>query len=53
MVGIIHGGGGSSVSSEDLTATSDYVLKGYTAITKDSDDEPKEGNLDVQSILNF
>lgn len=50
MVGIIHGGG---VSSDDVTATSNLVLKGYTAITKDSNDEPIEGTLDVQSIQSF
>ena len=37
------GGGGSG--SDDVTASSAQVLKGYTAITSDSDDEPKEGTI--------
>ena len=36
-------GGGSS--SSEVTASSAQVLKGYTAITTDSNDEPKEGTI--------
>lgn len=45
MLGIIHGGGGTGVGSEDVTAKSSQVLLGYTAITSDSNDEPKQGSL--------
>lgn len=42
---ILAGGGGNSVGSDDCTATSAQVLKGYTAITQDSDDEIIEGTI--------
>lgn len=38
----ISGGGGGS---DEVTASSAQVLKGYTAITTDSNDEPKEGTI--------
>lgn len=39
----IKGGGGTS--SDDLTATKAQVLEGYTAVTKDSDDEAAGGTM--------
>ncbi len=45
----IKGGGGTS--SDDLTATKAQVLEGYTAVTKDSDDEAAGGTMkNVASI---
>ena len=45
-------GGGGGLDTGEVTATVDKVLKGYTAGVKDSD-EPQEGTLEVQSIVNF
>lgn len=45
----IQGGG---IVSDECTATEADVLKGKTAIVKDGD-EPVEGELEVQSIVNF
>lgn len=42
---ILMGGGGNSIGSDDCTASSAQVLKGYYAITSDSDDETKEGQI--------
>lgn len=53
MIGIIHSGGGGGASSDDVTATSAQVVTGYTAITKDSDDDPKGGTLEIGSILDL
>lgn len=44
---IISGVGGSGVGSDECTATKDEVLKGYGAITKDSDDEVIQGTLEL------
>lgn len=41
--------GGGSASSDDCTATKDKVLKGYTALTKDSNDEVNEGTIPTLS----
>lgn len=41
--------GGSNSGSSDVTATADQVLDGYTAITKDSNDEPINGKMPNQS----
>lgn len=38
-------GGGGGVSSDEVTATKDKVLAGYTAVTADSDDEPVAGTM--------
>ena len=38
---------GGGVSSEDVTASVAEVLKGYTALTKDSGDEPAQGTLEL------
>ena len=46
-------GGGGGSGSDDCTATLDYVLEGKTAITKDSDDEPGDGRMKVNSLLSF
>lgn len=43
--------GGSGISSDDLTATKAYVLEGYTAITKDSNDEPIAGTMKNVSAI--
>jgi len=52
MEGILQKSGGGAASDE-CTATRAMILKGMTAITSDSEDEPVEGTLDVQSILSF
>lgn len=39
------GGGGGGTSSDELTAVKAYVLEAYTAVTKDSDDEPAAGTM--------
>lgn len=49
----INLGGGGGSGSDDCTATLDYVVEGYTAITKDSDDEPGAGRMKVNSLLSF
>lgn len=36
-------GGMGGTSSDELTATKNHVLQGYTAVTSDSDDEPIQG----------
>ena len=36
---------GGGVSSDDVTASKAEVLSGYTALTKDSDDEPVSGTM--------
>lgn len=38
-------GGGGGTSSDELTATKAQVLEGYTAVTKDSDDEAASGTM--------
>lgn len=43
----ISGAGGAGAGSDECTATSSEVLKGYTAITSDSDDEIVEGTLEL------
>lgn len=43
----IPGGGGGAAASDECTATRDKVLPGYTAVTKDSNDEPIEGTLPI------
>ncbi|MDR2024012.1 MAG: hypothetical protein LBQ71_12415 [Hungatella sp.] len=43
----IPGGGGAGSGSDECTATRAEVLKGYGAITKDSDDEVVEGTLEL------
>lgn len=47
--GITNISGGGSASSDDCTATKDKVLKGYTALTKDSNDEINEGTIPTLS----
>lgn len=42
---IISIGGGGGASSDDVTATRDKVLSGYTAVTKDSNDDPAGGTM--------
>nr|DAL84457.1 MAG TPA: hypothetical protein [Caudoviricetes sp.] len=42
----ISGGGGAGSGSDECTATKAEVLKGYSAITLDSDDEVVEGTLE-------
>ena len=43
---LMIGGGGGGVSSDELTAKSTDVIKGLTAVTKDSDDEPIAGTIE-------
>ena len=38
-------GGGGGTSSDELTATKAQVLEGYTAVTKDSNDEAASGTM--------
>nr|WP_314460749.1 hypothetical protein [uncultured Clostridium sp.] len=44
---IITGGGGSGAGSDECTATRAELLKGYTAVTGDTDDEALEGTLEL------
>lgn len=44
-------GGGGGTSSDELTATKAQVLEGYTAVTKDSDDEPVVGSMKNVSAI--
>lgn len=53
---IIAGGGSAGAGSDDCTATKDYVLSGYTAVTQDSDDEAAWGtmpNVDYASSISL
>lgn len=43
----ISGTGGAGVGSDECTATRADLLKGYTAVTGDSDDEATEGTLEL------
>lgn len=43
----ISGGGGAGSGSDDCTASKQEVLKGYSAITSDSDDEAIQGSLEL------
>lgn len=43
---ILMKGGGGGVSSDEVTARREYVVKGYTALTADSNDEPAEGLIE-------
>lgn len=45
MADMIISAGGGGAGSDDCTATKAQVLSGYTAVTKDSDDEPVEGAM--------
>lgn len=47
--GITNISGGGAASSDDCTATKNKVLMGYTAITKDSNDEVNEGTIPTLS----
>ena len=42
---------GGGVSSDDVTASKAEVLSGYTALTKDSDDEPASGTMANQGAV--
>lgn len=42
-----NAGGGGGISSDELTAARGDVLKGKTAVTSDSSDEPVEGTLEL------
>ena len=42
-----NAGGGGGASSDELTAARGDVLKGKTAVTSDSSDEPAEGTLEL------
>lgn len=45
------GGGGAGSGSSDVTAGRSHVLEGYTAITRDSNDEPVAGTILMRSIV--
>lgn len=47
--GIWQGGGGGT-TSDDVTATRDKVVQGFTALTADSDDEPGEGTIPNRGV---
>ena len=42
-----NAGGGGGAASDELTAARGDVLKGKTAVTSDSNDEPVEGTLEL------
>lgn len=44
---VITGAGGGGAGSDECTATKAEILKGYKAITKDSDDELTDGTLEL------
>lgn len=44
---ILMQGGGSGISSDDVTASKAQVLQGYSTVTTDSDDEVIEGTIKV------
>ena len=44
---LLKSGGGNG--SSDVTATKTQLLAGYTAITNDSDDDPIQGTIPVNS----
>lgn len=46
-------GSGGGYGSDDCTASLDYVLSGKTAIASDSNDEPGNGRMTVNSLLSF
>lgn len=46
-------GSGGGYGSDDCTASLDYVLAGKTAIASDSNDEPGNGRMTVNSLLSF
>lgn len=39
------GGGGGGTGSDDVTALNKHVLEPYTAVTKESDDDPAKGTM--------
>ena len=39
------GGGGGGTGSDDVTALNKHVLEQYTAVTKESDDDPAKGTM--------
>ena len=46
-VWIPGGGSGAGSGSDECTASKSEVLKGYSAVTSDSDDEPVQGTLEL------
>lgn len=51
--GYFPGGGDGSAGSDEVTASSAQVLKGYTAITTDSNDEPMEGTIPSKAAQTY
>ena len=47
---ILMKGGGSGTGSDDVTAAKAQVLEGYTAVTKDSDDEAAAGTMPYKAV---
>lgn len=50
---LLLNGGGNGNMSDEVTATKAQVLKGYTAITSDSDDEPEEGTIPTKAATTY
>lgn len=50
---LILGVGGGASGSDDVTATAAQVLAPYTAITSDSDGEPKEGTIPTKEAATY
>lgn len=46
------GGSGAGSGSDECTASKSEVLKGYSAVTSDSDDEPVQGTLELTADAN-
>lgn len=45
----LRSGGGGGISSDELTATADKVLSGYTYVGQDSDDDINIGSIPSQA----
>ena len=50
---LLVGIGGGNVGSDDVTATAAQILAPYTAITRDSDGEPKAGTIPSKSAATY
>jgi len=49
--GLLPGGAGGGMSSDDVTASKAQVLEGFTALTSDSNDDVAVGTLPKSSVL--
>lgn len=50
---LLVGIGGGNAGSDDVTATAAQILAPYTAITRDSDGEPKAGTIPSKSAVTY